>query len=136
MMADNIPLELQNRYLMIELSCAERKCNPCTYPNCQRFVREKGKGKVISSRVFESAPAPDPDKMRQRYILLELSCAERKCQPCTYPNCQRFEREVVKKKSFKMKVVELSGDNGLKELMATGRRDLQTQAQSDVPGGG
>lgn len=136
MMAEKIPPEPQNRYLMIELSCAERKCNPCTYPNCQRFVREKGKGKVISSRVFESAPAPEPDELRQRYILLELSCAERKCQPCTYPNCQRFEREVVKKKSFKMKVVELSDSNGLKEVIANKKRELQTQAQSDVPGRG
>ncbi|MDH7509284.1 MAG: hypothetical protein QHH00_07815 [Methanomassiliicoccales archaeon] len=136
MMADSNPPQPENRYLMIELSCAERKCNPCTYPNCQRFVREKGKGKVISSRVFESVPAPEPDKMRQRYVLLELSCAERKCQPCTYPNCQRFEREVVKKKSFKMRVVELSGDNGLKDLLVDRRKDLLSGAQNDVSGGG
>jgi len=35
-----------NRYLMVELSCDETQCMPCTYPNCQRFVRENPKKKI------------------------------------------------------------------------------------------
>lgn len=112
----------QKRYLMVELSCADRKCNPCTYPNCQRFTRENGKKRVISSRIFESRPAPDAvrETHRQRYVLLELSCSERKCNPCTYPSCQRYEREVAKKKPFKVKIMELSGDNEVKSVLAKG----------------
>jgi hypothetical protein len=53
-------------------------------------------------------------------VLLELSCSERKCNPCTYPNCQRHEREVVKKKPFKVKVSELSGDEELRSLLSKG----------------
>jgi hypothetical protein len=34
-----------HRYLMVELSCDENQCKPCTYPNCQRFVRLKTKKK-------------------------------------------------------------------------------------------
>jgi hypothetical protein len=28
------------RYVMVEISCDRTKCAPCTYPNCQRFVRD------------------------------------------------------------------------------------------------
>lgn len=111
--------QTQERYVMVELSCAERRCDPCTYPNCQRFIRENGRKRVVSSRMFESPkPALAGDQHRQRYVLLELSCSELKCQPCTYPNCQRYEREIVKKKPFKVKVVELAADKDLKSLLA------------------
>jgi hypothetical protein len=40
---------------MIELSCAERKCIPCTYPYCQRYVRENDKKKRVSSHIFETS---------------------------------------------------------------------------------
>jgi hypothetical protein len=112
----------QKRYLMLELSCADRKCNPCTYPNCQRFTRENGHKRIVFSRIFEAPTriSAGGDTYRQRYVLLELSCSERKCNPCTYPNCQRYEREVVKKKPFKVKVSELSGDEELKDVLTKG----------------
>jgi hypothetical protein len=117
-LADIRPDSPDKRYLMVELSCADRKCNPCTYPNCQRFARERIKKPVVSSRMFEvSKPIVKQDQSRQRYVLLELSCSERKCNPCTYPNCQRYRRELAKKKPFKVKVSELSGDVDLKNLL-------------------
>jgi hypothetical protein len=33
--------KLLRRYELIEASCDRARCVPCTYPNCQRFVREK-----------------------------------------------------------------------------------------------
>ncbi len=27
--------------LRIEKACALRRCNPCVYPNCQRFAKER-----------------------------------------------------------------------------------------------
>jgi hypothetical protein len=33
--------ESTKRYLLIELACTERQCDPCTYPDCPRFVRER-----------------------------------------------------------------------------------------------
>jgi len=112
----------QKRYLMMELSCTDRKSNPCTYPNCQRFVRENGHKRIVSSRIFEAPTciSTGGDTYRQRYVLLELSCSERKCNPCTYPNCQRYERAVVRKKPFKVKVSELSGDEELKSVLSKG----------------
>ena len=32
-------------YENIESSCDEASCAPCTYPNCQRFVKERKVGK-------------------------------------------------------------------------------------------
>lgn len=29
------------RYETIEAACGNARCIPCTYPNCQRFVRER-----------------------------------------------------------------------------------------------
>ncbi|NYT12703.1 MAG: hypothetical protein GKC03_09210 [Methanomassiliicoccales archaeon] len=31
--------------ILVELSCKDRKCDPCTYPNCSRFVRLEGLSK-------------------------------------------------------------------------------------------
>jgi len=30
-----------DRLLSIEMACGHKCCSPCTYPNCQRFVREQ-----------------------------------------------------------------------------------------------
>lgn len=40
------------RYLMIELSCNEKACSPCTYPNCQRYARGKKVAMPKSSKVM------------------------------------------------------------------------------------
>lgn len=45
--------DIDKRYVLIELSCDERHCDPCTYPNCQRFVRENKKKKSFTTRIFE-----------------------------------------------------------------------------------
>lgn len=41
------------RIVMIELSCAHRNCSPCTYPNCQRYVRETRGKKPMVAKVIE-----------------------------------------------------------------------------------
>ena len=41
------------RIVMIELSCAHKHCSPCTYPNCQRYVRETKRKKPVVGRVIE-----------------------------------------------------------------------------------
>ena len=30
-----------DRILYIEMACGQKHCSPCTYPYCQRFVREQ-----------------------------------------------------------------------------------------------
>jgi hypothetical protein len=57
--------------------------------------------------VKEAAKLPDvPDK---RQVLIELSCASQECNPCTYPNCQRYVRETTrKKKPLVTNVTEIS----------------------------
>ena len=43
--------------MLIELSCMDIHCTPCTYPNCQRFVREKlAKKKPVVGKVTEITP--------------------------------------------------------------------------------
>ena len=39
----------------------------------------------------------EPDAPDKRQVLIELSCASKECNPCTYPNCQRYVREMSKK---------------------------------------
>jgi hypothetical protein len=51
---------------------------------------------------------PDADK---RYVLIELSCDERHCDPCTYPSCQRFVMETKKKKPFTSRIFEVSREH-------------------------
>jgi hypothetical protein len=41
MMELNKEEESTKRYLLIELACTERQCDPCTYPDCPRYVRER-----------------------------------------------------------------------------------------------
>ncbi len=42
---DKVPEAPDKRLVLIELSCASQNCDPCTYPNCQRYVRELPRSK-------------------------------------------------------------------------------------------
>lgn len=136
---DRISHEPTRRYLMIELSCDQTQCKPCTYPNCQRYVRQRMKNKKlaatikpIASKELEINASKESELSRiaeaqyphyvNRYILTELSCSEAKCSPCTYPNCQRFVRSrkaTGKTKSPIISVTELKGDKQVKEMIAS-----------------
>jgi hypothetical protein len=113
----------EERYLLVELSCKDQKCSPCTYPNCQRFVRTTPKKKPFETRMtkmFEiKKPITKPQDTRERLVLIELSCKDEKCSPCTYPNCQRFARESQKKKApFKVKVTEIEKGKEVQSLLS------------------
>ncbi|HEX9909040.1 MAG TPA: hypothetical protein VGB78_11360 [Thermoplasmata archaeon] len=112
----------EERYLLVELSCKDRRCSPCTYPNCQRFARTVPKKKPFETRLtkmFEiKKPIAKPQDTRERFILIELSCKDKKCSPCTYPNCQRFARETLKKAPFKVKVTEIESGKEVQSLLA------------------
>jgi len=113
----------EERYLLVELSCKDQRCSPCTYPNCQRFVRTVPKKKPFETRMtkmFEiKKPITKPQDTRERVVLIELSCKDKKCSPCTYPNCQRFAREAQKKKApFKVKVTEIEKGKEVQSLLA------------------
>jgi hypothetical protein len=47
-----------------------------------------------------------PDAPDKRQVLIELSCASQNCDPCTYPNCQRYVRELPKNKKPVVKQVK------------------------------
>jgi hypothetical protein len=115
----------EERYLLVELSCKSLKCSPCTYPNCQRFVRtvspqKKTPFETRMTRTFEvKKPITGSQDTRERLVLIELSCRDKKCSPCTYPNCQRFVRESGKrKKPFSVKVTEIEKGKEVKSLLA------------------
>ena len=59
-------------------------------------------------------------KGEDRYLLVELSCKDWKCSPCTYPNCQRFARLASdkKKKPFKVKVTEVQAGKEVQSLLS------------------
>ena len=111
------------RYVMIELSCDEKACSPCTYPNCQRYVRTAPKKKPFETRMtkmFEVKKPMKAEDTRERLVLIELSCKDEKCSPCTYPNCQRYAREAMqgkKKAPFKVKVTEIEKGSEVKSLL-------------------
>ncbi|GEM_PF-920342 len=114
-----------DRVLLIELSCKDKKCDPCTYPNCQRFARIEPKKKPYETRMtkmFEvKKPVTSAEDTRDRLVLIELSCKDKKCNPCTYPNCQRFASEKLqgkKKAPFKIKVTELQKDTDVKKVLS------------------
>lgn len=116
------PPKGEERYLLVELSCKDLKCSPCTYPNCQRFVRSVPKKKPFETRMtkmFEvKKPIAAPGDTRERILLVELSCKDKKCSPCTYPNCQRFAKISGKGKApFKVKVTEVKGDREVQSLL-------------------
>lgn len=102
--------EIDRRYMLLELACAERHCDPCTYPDCQRFVREMGKKKPFTTRMFELRPMETNGQIEadRRYVVVELACKERHCDPCTYPDCQRYVREFKKKERFTTPLFEMS----------------------------
>jgi hypothetical protein len=113
----------EERYLLVELSCKDRKCSPCTYPNCQRFATTAPKKKPYETRMtkmFEvKKPITSQGEPRERMVLIELSCKDKKCSPCTYPNCQRFAKETGKgKRPFKVKVTEIEKDREVQSLLS------------------
>jgi hypothetical protein len=140
-----------NRYLMVELSCGETQCLPCTYPNCQRFVREHKKTKNaalavknVTTKTFDvKAPVVKEEgglkvvrydeKQIDRFLLVELSCSNVQCSPCTYPNCQRFVRENRGKpiiKSVRANVIELKGDQQLSEILVEKKTKTKSKKKS------
>ncbi len=113
----------EERYLLVELSCKDHKCSPCTYPNCQRFVREVPKKRPYETRMtkmFEiKKPVTSPQDPLERLVLIELSCKDKKCSPCTYPNCQRFAKVAGQgKKPFKVKVTEIEKGKEVQSLLS------------------
>jgi len=113
----------EERYLLVELSCKDHKCSPCTYPNCQRFVREIPKKRPYETRMtkmFEiKKPVTSPQDPLERMVLIELSCKDKKCSPCTYPNCQRFAKVAGQgKKPFKVKVTEIEKGKEVQSLLS------------------
>ena len=115
----------EERYLLVELSCKDLKCDPCTYPNCQRFVRTAPPQKKVPfetrmTKMFEvKKPVVRPQDTRERLVLIELSCKDKKCSPCTYPNCQRFARETGRgKKPFSVKVTEIEKGKEVRSLLS------------------
>jgi len=113
----------EERYLLVELSCKDHKCSPCTYPNCQRFVMEVPKKRPYETRMtkmFEiKKPVTSPQDPLERLVLIELSCKDKKCSPCTYPNCQRFAKVAGQgKKPFKVKVTEIEKGKEVQSLLS------------------
>jgi len=105
------------RYLMIELSCKDSKCDPCTYPECQRYVKLTQKPKFNVRKFEVEKPPMGEEDYRKWYMFVELSCSDKKCNPCTYPTCQRYEREQKGKKPFKVKTTELKKDEQLAKIV-------------------
>ena len=68
----------------------------------------------------QQAPKTAVEKGSERYLLVELSCKDHKCSPCTYPNCQRFARLASdkKKKPFKVKVTEVQAGKEVQSLLS------------------
>jgi len=117
------PPKGEERYLLVELSCKDLKCSPCTYPNCQRFARtaqKKAPYETRMAKMFEiKKPMVGPEDTRERLVLIELSCKDKKCSPCTYPNCQRFAKEALKRKvPFSVKVTEIEKGKEVKSLLS------------------
>ncbi len=126
--------EIDRRYMLLELACAEKQCDPCTYPDCQRFVREVAKRPPISTRMFELRSMErkgriEPDR---RYVFVELACKEKKCNPCTYPNCQRFVRAAKKKARFTTPLFELSREDWKKARRASLSESLDDGGEAAV----
>jgi hypothetical protein len=57
------------------------------------------------------------DEERQWIMFVELSCKDKKCNPCTYPNCQRYQRQITGKKTFKVKTTELRDSKETKQVV-------------------
>ncbi|UCD92521.1 MAG: hypothetical protein JSV43_00920 [Methanobacteriota archaeon] len=105
--------EIDRRYMLLELACKERHCDPCTYPDCQRFTREMGKKKPFTTSMFELRTVEKKGRIEadRRYVVVELACKEKHCDPCTYPDCQRYVREFKKKERFTTPLFEMSRED-------------------------
>jgi hypothetical protein len=56
-------------------------------------------------------PIKEPNVPDKRQVLIELSCASQNCDPCTYPNCQRYVREMPKsRKPVVRRIKEVSAE--------------------------
>jgi len=92
--------EKVKRYIMVELHCDMTQCKPCKFPVCpllEKKNEEDLKTKTVelchgSSVTVEEGKKVVTDKVK-RYLMVELSCDDTSCNPCTYPNCQRFIRD-------------------------------------------
>ncbi|MBM4248434.1 MAG: hypothetical protein FJ149_03190 [Euryarchaeota archaeon] len=60
---EKVPGTPDKRQVLIELSCASESCDPCTYPNCQRYVREQSKSKKPVIRRIRELSAEEFRKM-------------------------------------------------------------------------
>ena len=67
----------------------------------------------------DAGQAPQAKGQGDRVLLIELSCKDKKCSPCTYPNCQRFAKEMGKKKApFSVKVTEIEKGKEVRSLLS------------------
>ena len=63
------------------------------------------------------------DDLTKRYLLIELACTERQCEPCTYPDCPRYVRERIPKKApftIRTVAVQRKGNDKLDEAPKKG----------------
>ena len=72
------------------------------------------------TKMFEiKKPVTSPQDPLERMVLIELSCKDKKCSPCTYPNCQRFAKVAGQgKKPFKVKVTEIEKGKEVQSLLS------------------
>ncbi len=92
--------EKVKRFIMVELHCDMTQCKPCKFPVCpllEQKNEEELKTKTVelsheSSTSTETGKKVVSERVR-RYLMVELSCDDTSCNPCTYPNCQRFIRD-------------------------------------------
>jgi hypothetical protein len=84
----------------------------------KKVERKSDKGEKKAKPEKKAAPMKHSD---ERFLLIELSCKDMKCSPCTYPNCQRFAKTTLqsmrKKAPFKVKVTELKKGEDVKALL-------------------
>jgi hypothetical protein len=93
--------EALKRYIMLELHCDMTQCKPCSFPECPLLEKrrvEEPETKTVelsdgSRHVEVEGTTIVKDKVK-RYLMVELSCDGTACSPCTYPNCQRFSRDM------------------------------------------
>lgn len=99
-MTDKLPEDVK-RYIMVELHCDMTQCKPCTFPDCP--LLEKKRVDEVDTKTVELGGGHGQEMEAgktvikenvKRYLMVELSCDGTSCDPCTYPNCQRFVRDV------------------------------------------
>ena len=88
--------EALKRYIMVELQCDMTQCKPCSFPDCP-LLEKSEKDLEHETKTVELSKALDKDleeNIIKRYLMVETSCDGTACDPCTYPNCQRFSRDM------------------------------------------